>query len=320
MWKRIGLPVACGVLLFAASPASAQPVSPMIAQQIDGLAAMAAPGQVAVSPVWGGFLAWRRPYAYFADLQPGQCYTILGMGGPGVVDLDLFLFDPSNRRVASDLETNNTPRMSFCATFPGTYRIEAKVKRGAGEAAVRVYAPMAGVGRMGPPPHSAQRMAVIAPPPPTGADSDEDYPPPPPARMVSAPGMAAPPPAAVMAAAPPATDPLSAQVDTLAASRFGGAFRIGDHYRGMAMEEDGRTDWYVTLDMGRCYNFVGAGGPGVRALSLYLWFPTGKRATQDRAPQPISSLTFCAPMPGLYHLQAKVSDGRGEYRVGVYTK
>ncbi len=313
------LVVTSGLESARAQPVAPLPVSPQLEQQLASLAAMFAPGQQAVSPVWGGFMAWRRPYAYFADLQAGQCYTVIGTGGPGVVDLDLFLFDPSGRRVASDLETNSTPRLTFCATYAGTYRVEVKVKRGAGEAGVRVFVPgNTPVARSVPPP--APRVVQPPPPPPTAGDSDDDYPPPPPPaappRYVPAP---APPPAPPLApAAPP--DALSASVDGIAATRFGGGYRIGDFFRGFAADEDGRADWYLNLDAGRCYHFIGAGGPGVRELSLYLWFPTGRRAATERASTPIATTTFCTPMAGPYHLQAKVSEGRGEFRVGVYTK
>ena len=315
------------LLLGAGAVAHGQPVSPMIEQQMAGLASMLAPGQQPASPVWGGFMAWRRPYAYFADLAAGHCYTVLGVGGPGVVDLDLFLFDPTGRRVASDLETNNTPRMSYCASFAGTYRIEVKVKRGAGEAGVRVFVPAGTVRPAAPPP---ARVVQPPPPPPSGSDNDEDYPPPPPAMPPPGPPPPAmPPPGPPARAVPPPPAPpsapapgdaLSASVDGIASTRFGGGFRVGEILRGLAMNEDGRADWYVTLEAGRCYNFVGAGGPGVRELSLYLWFPTGRRATQERANQPIATMMFCSPMAGPYHVQAKVTEGRGEFRVGIYTK
>jgi hypothetical protein len=30
-------------------------------------------------------------------------------------------------------------------------------------------------------------------------------------------------------------------------------------------------------------------------------------------------MVYCTAFPGNYHFQAKVDDGQGEYRVGIYT-
>ena len=90
------------VVLFLLTAGQSSAQSEMVQQQLAALAQAAAPGQPPASPVFGGNFAWRRPYSFFVPMDAGRCYTILGQGGPGVVDLDLFLFDPANQRVALD--------------------------------------------------------------------------------------------------------------------------------------------------------------------------------------------------------------------------
>jgi hypothetical protein len=283
------------VAFVTCGPAFAQ--SEMMQQQLANVAQAAAPGQPPASPVFGGSFMWRRPYSFFVPLDAGRCYTILGIGGPGVVDLDLFLFDPNNLRVALDRHFNNWPRINYCAGFSGNYRIEAKVKRGAGEAAIRAYYFGGG----------APHPVGVTPPPPNG---------PPPA--------APPPPVVVIPPPPPgeadpAPDTLSLAVDQQASVSAPGYQRVGSIYRG-AGGEGGRSDWYLPLEGGRCYMFIGAGGPGVQKLFLYLWGPDGRRVADRRNPGPLTIMPFCAPYHGSYHTQAKVDDGGGEYRLGVYVR
>jgi hypothetical protein len=267
--------------------------SEMVQQQLASLAQAGAPGQPPASQVFGGTFAWRRPYSFPVTMEAGRCYTILGVGGPGVVDLDLFLFDPGNQRVALDRETNNFPRISYCASFPGAYRIEAKVKRGAGEVALRAY-------------HYSSAPSANAPPPIV----IQDVPPPAPIVVIPPPPPGEP---------DPGPDVLSLAVDQQSGVSAPGYQRLGAIYRG-AGSDGSRSDWYLPLEAGRCYMFIGAGGAGIGRLYLYLWGPDGRRVTERRNPSPLTVMPFCAPYPGSYHMQAKIGEGAGEYRVGVYVR
>jgi hypothetical protein len=125
-----------------------------------------------------------------------------------------------------------------------------------------------------------------------------------------------------MAAAPapvpqqPAVDMLAVAVDNQARAAFPSYRRMGDFYRGA----DKMTDWYVNLEMGRCYAFVGSGGPGVEELSVYLWAPTNKRVADQKAKSPNVAMQFCTQMGGPYHFQGKWGKGSGEYRFAVYAQ
>jgi hypothetical protein len=141
-----------------------------------------------------------------------------------------------------------------------------------------------------------------------------------PQAPAQAPAPAAPPPAPKPPAPPPPSDALSHTVEKLAASLAPGAHRIGHFYGGQALEEDGRSDWYFPLEVGRCYLFVATAGPGVQELLIYLWGPDGKRAAPRAEGRPNATIEYCAKAFGQHHFQAKVGDGKGEYKMGIYQK
>jgi serine/threonine-protein kinase len=128
---------------------------------------------------------------------------------------------------------------------------------------------------------------------------------------------ASPPPAPPPRPAPP-VDPLGAEADHVAAQLVPGSRRIMPIYNGSAADEDGRSDWYLPLEPGHCYAFVGAGGAGIEAVYLYLWGPHGRRVADRRDHNRTPVMTFCAQLPGMYHVQIKSARGHGEYRLGVY--
>jgi serine/threonine protein kinase len=114
------------------------------------------------------------------------------------------------------------------------------------------------------------------------------------------------------------SDALGALVEHAATQAEPGARRLGEMYKGVAADEGGRSDWFVELPVAQCYTFFGEGGNGVKALYLYLWGPTRRRVKDMRESSPHARMTYCTELAGLYHFQAKVDDGAGEYRVGIY--
>jgi hypothetical protein len=127
-----------------------------------------------------------------------------------------------------------------------------------------------------------------------------------------------PPPSSPHVGKPAAGDGLSGRVDKQASTVVPGGKRIGEVYKGSAPKAGGRSDWYVQLPAGRCFTFVGEAGAGVRGLYLYLWGPDGKRVKDARVRTEHATMPYCTVVAGQYHLQAKISDGSGEYGVGIY--
>ncbi|MDB4967659.1 MAG: hypothetical protein JWN44_3348 [Myxococcales bacterium] len=266
-------------------------LSGLLKSQLQQRAATKAAGQEPLGAPIGGFLGSRQSTQQFVTMQAGRCYTILGVSGQGVSDLDLALYNPNGKRVASDIGFDPTPSIQHCAEWPGAYRLEATVKRGAGEVAVQVY--VAGGG------------AAATPPPQATGD-----------------GMPPPDPSLQPKAAAPAgagADALNSHIDGEAKSLAPGAHRVGDFFAGFG-DKGQRSDWYVPLEAGQCYTFIAAGGAGVQFLSQYLWDPSGKRVSDNKSKTAQSVMGFCAGIPGPYHLQAKIEKGGGEYHVGVFGK
>jgi hypothetical protein len=169
-------------------------------------------------------------------------------------------------------------------------------------------------------------VAAAAPPAPVPTAPPPQAPPPPPVAAAPAPPPpVAPPPVAPASAPPPvapapAVDLLGQSVDQQAAISAPGQRRAGDFLRGFADRNNGHGDFFVPLDAGRCYTFVGLGGAGVEELALFLWAPNNKRVADVKARGPMATMAYCVALPGPHHLQAKVHRGMGELRVGVYTR
>jgi hypothetical protein len=128
---------------------------------------------------------------------------------------------------------------------------------------------------------------------------------------------AAPTPAPAPAPAPAAKGPdLGKVVDDMAKATAPEAERVGEHFSG----EADKTDWYVALETGKCYWFIGAGEEDVKELWLYLWDPAEKRITVNKSENNRVTVGHCPTSGGMYHFQAKVNSGEGKYKVGVFAK
>ena len=76
-------------------------------------------------------------------LLGGECYKVLGQGGDGVRDLDLFAYSPQGALMQRDATGDDHPALgidrAICPEEPGAYRIEIEMHDGAGEYAVQVF-------------------------------------------------------------------------------------------------------------------------------------------------------------------------------------
>ena len=80
---------------------------------------------------------------YSHAMHPGWCYKVVGLGGEGVEDLDLRVYDPNQVLIQRDTTRDAQPYLGqmrpICPGSSGTFRIEARVVTGAGPFAVQVY-------------------------------------------------------------------------------------------------------------------------------------------------------------------------------------
>jgi hypothetical protein len=76
-------------------------------------------------------------------LRAGHCYRIVAVGGAGVEDLDLFLYDPEGVQMQQDPAQDRFPvlglQAEICPPRGGAYRLQVHMYKGAGPFAARVY-------------------------------------------------------------------------------------------------------------------------------------------------------------------------------------
>jgi eukaryotic-like serine/threonine-protein kinase len=118
----------------------------------------------------------------------------------------------------------------------------------------------------------------------------------------------------------PPPDPLMQAIERQASLIAPGAKRVGHAFTGAAPRQDGRTDWYFPLDMGKCYTFIATADPGVQELLIYLWGPAGNRVVPRAEGRPTAVMQYCAQMSGMYHFQSKAGRGFGTYKMAIYQR
>lgn len=72
-------------------------------------------------------------------LQPGQCYTIVGLGSGGVANLDVVVLDEGGNEIAHDTTEDGSAAAQFCPQYPGNYRISVRMRRGSGSYIVTAW-------------------------------------------------------------------------------------------------------------------------------------------------------------------------------------
>ena len=70
---------------------------------------------------------------YSHAMHPGWCYKVVGLGGEGIEDLDLRVYDPNQVLIQRDTTRDAQPYLGQMG------RIEVRVVMGSGPFAVQVY-------------------------------------------------------------------------------------------------------------------------------------------------------------------------------------
>jgi hypothetical protein len=276
------------VVASAACHRDQAPMTPTPPDWLDGAieeqASQLAPGSVRVGDLFKGTAyddGDRQQWTI--TLSGAGCIYLSGVGDQSVEKLSLYLWGPDGERLETTRGDTARTLLTYCPQGPaqGTYKFEAKVADGHGHFAVGLYA-------QGDPNQPAAPAEPVAKKAKTGKG---DKP------------------------AKPAAN-LDGEVVALAKSSAPGADKVGDSFSGDA----GSTDWYVALEQGKCYWFVGAGDDSVEKLSLFLWDPSDKRVKASNSETNRVTVGHCPPTGGMYHMRAQVQGGGGEYKVGVFAK
>ncbi len=76
-------------------------------------------------------------------VHPGWCYKVVAVGGEGIEDLDLRVYDADSVLVERDTTEDPRPFLGsarpICPVESATYRIEVRAASGGGDFAVQVY-------------------------------------------------------------------------------------------------------------------------------------------------------------------------------------
>ncbi len=72
--------------------------------------------------------------------QPSRCYTVVGLAGPGIANLDLVVLDELGAELVSDTSESSDAQVQICADRQADYAAELVAARGGGEARIAIFA------------------------------------------------------------------------------------------------------------------------------------------------------------------------------------
>ena len=103
-----------------------------------------AAGYIPVTNLFRSSMGQGQTQFVTVQINPGRCYRIIGVGGPGVQDLDLRMRDMNGNVVDQDGATDNFPVLGLnrqlCPTWTGTFQVEIIMYSGGGDVGVQAFA------------------------------------------------------------------------------------------------------------------------------------------------------------------------------------
>ncbi len=103
-----------------------------------------ASGYIPVTSLFRASMGQGQSQFVTVQINPGRCYRIIGVGGPGVQDLDLRMRDMSGNVVDQDVATDNFPVLGLnrqlCPSWSGTFQVEIIMYSGGGDVGVQAFA------------------------------------------------------------------------------------------------------------------------------------------------------------------------------------
>lgn len=279
-------------VLGVAGIAWAEGPSPEVAKELATAANTLAAGQPAVTPM---FASREREASFMVSLNGGVCYTGVAAGEHGVRDVDLFLFDPAQKRVAGDRRTDRRALFNYCVPSTASYRIQVASKSGDGEVAFQLFQD---VNASAPPPGNGNPPPPPGTPPPRPEDQDQDHavpPPPPPPR-----------PATPQTTGDELTDQLVQSAN-------------GMRLRKKAVSGVLPADVNFELERGQCYSLIVGRGRVGKKMTLTLLSPAGRKVTNVKSPAQFATAVICPTESGPHKLEIRAEKG-SEFRAGVFTR
>lgn len=212
------------------------------------------------------------------EMQGGSCYALVALGGPGIVDLDLYLFDASMRQLGRNTRPDAHPWLVHCPTAPARTTARLRGYRGTGPFLFAAFHGPAGLGDI--------------------------------SEIVSAGLLQAPPPA-VDGQAAERIARSDVEMSKAGSVRAGPAITL-------KMVRGEVRPIPVNLTQGACYALVSFAGTGMGDSDLFLVTPAGTEASRDVRHSRDATIRVCAASTGAYQLQVKANRGDGQVYVLAY--
>lgn len=103
-----------------------------------------AAGFLPISSLYRGTMYQGQRQVVTVTATAGRCYRIIGVGGPGVRDLDLRLRDMNGNVIDQDVATDNFPVLGLqrplCLNWTGSFQVEVIMYAGGGEYGLQAFA------------------------------------------------------------------------------------------------------------------------------------------------------------------------------------
>ena len=95
-----------------------------------------------------------------------------------------------------------------------------------------------------------------------------------------------------------------------------GTKQVGNFYNGTSA----KSEFFVELEKGNCYWFIGAAQAEVKDYYIYLWDGDQKRIGETKAEGNKAQFGHCVKESGMFRVQMKVDDANDTVKLGIFGK
>lgn len=132
------------VYVVGAPAAGAAPAPDYVSQHMSVRYQQFAPNLIPDTPLYHGYLQQGQEESFQTVLEAGRCYRVIGVGGPTMSDLDLFIVDENGNPISQDTATDNFPVLGLgddmiCPRWTGPFYLRALAYSGYGEYGLQLF-------------------------------------------------------------------------------------------------------------------------------------------------------------------------------------
>jgi len=218
--------------------------------------------------------------AYGIDVQPGRCYTVVGLAQQSA-DLNMIVLDPAGRTIGYNVDPDPRPWVTACPGQQGRAIARLQMAGGGGEYYYAVYH-----GPQNSRPNLAGLFSGSQASGPRTAQLD-----------------------------PQTSQRLQALDQRMAQQRF----QRLNQPQGVVYAQREDRNFDLNLEQGFCYAFATLGGPGARDTDVFLVDGSGNEIERDVSTNLDATVQYCPEQSGAYTLRTRMYAGEGPlFTVGYY--